>query len=85
MLFEKEKYYKHIGTLEKMVNFMYAIYILIFGILGLILYKGTGLILGILLGILISTAVTLKVKIQIQEMKMKFDIYNKLIGKNDIM
>lgn len=75
MFFEKDKYYKYIGTLEKFVNFYYVIFIMIFAIIGLIAWKGIGIILGGLLGFLLASAYTLKTKILIQNMKWKIDIH----------
>lgn len=78
MLFEKDKYYKYIGTLEKAINFYYLIYIALFAIIGLIILKGIGFILGGLVGFLLASAYTLKTKIQIQNMKWKMDMHELL-------
>lgn len=75
MLFEKDKYYKYIKELETIINFSYVIYITIFSIIGLILFKGIGLIIGILVGILLAKAYTLNTKIKVQRMKWEIDIY----------
>lgn len=75
MFFEKDKYYKYIGNLEKIVNFYYVIFIVIFAISGVMLLKGLGMILGILIGFLIASGYTLKTKILIQDMKWKLDMH----------
>lgn len=75
MFFEKEKYYKYIGTLEKVVNFTYVIFIIMFAITGAIIGKGLGLIIGILIGFLLAGAYTFKIKITIQNMKWRIDIH----------
>lgn len=75
MLFEKEKYYKYIGTLEKIINFYYVIFISITALIGLATGKGLGFIIGILLGILIAKVYTLKTKIKIQKMKWEIDMH----------
>ena len=77
MLFEKEKYYKYIGTLQNMVNFAYAVIILICFLIGSIGGPFGGL-LGIGIGFLLATAYTIAAKIKIQEMKWKMDIHDKL-------
>ena len=59
MLFEKEKYYKYIGTLEKSIVLSYIFIILLFTIIGGIIAGTTGktiyVIAGIIIGIIIAT------------------------------
>lgn len=78
MLFEKEKYYKYIKTLENIINFAYLIFILIFGIIGAAIGKGTGLILGIIIGLILAGVYTINGKIKIQKMKWQIDIHQKI-------
>ncbi len=54
MLFEKEKYYKYIKTLENSVNFYYVILITLLSIIGIITGKLIGLIIGAIIGYLIA-------------------------------
>ena len=75
MLFEKEKYYKYIGTIENMITAYYFIIIGIFVLIGIASKNFIGFIICILIGILMSTIATLNAKIKIQEMKWKMDIY----------
>lgn len=76
MLFEKEKYYKYIRTLEEI---KIGIYILIIFITMKISNAiGKGLYLGIIIGILISILYTIMIKIKIQKMKWEIDIYDML-------
>lgn len=82
MLFEKEKYYKYVNELENMVNFSYAMFIIIFGIIGLAIASVIGLLLGIIIGILISKMYTLNAKIKIQKMRWEIDIYEMQKEKN---
>lgn len=78
MLFEQEKYLKYIKTLQNSVYIAYILIILIFTIMSIYILKSTlGAIIGIIIGILISKMYTLKIKIRIQEMYWKIDIYNK--------
>ena len=77
MLFEKEKYYKYIGTLQNIVNFAYAVIMLICFLIGSIGGPIGGL-LGIGIGFLLATTYTIVTKIKIQEMKWKMDIYERI-------
>lgn len=77
MLFEKEKYYKYIGTLEKLVNFLYLIFIILGFLIGC-LGKTKGAIIGGLIGFALASYYTLGVKIKIQEMKWKMDIHENI-------
>ena len=81
MFFEKDKYYKYIGTLEKIVDFYYVILAIIGAIAGLLIYKFVGLIIGIFLGLLIARLYTLKTKIKIQNMRWKIDVYESITKK----
>lgn len=78
MLFEKEKYYKYINTLEKNITISYIIITIFTTIIGTAILQGFGFILGILLGLLISGNYTLIAKIKVQKMKWEIDIYEKL-------
>lgn len=78
MLFEKDKYYKYVGTLEKMVNFSYIVLIGLFMIVGILVGKEIGFIIGTLIGFILATTYTLNTKIKIQDMKWKLDIYQKI-------
>lgn len=80
MIFEKEKYYKYINQLEKELTIINAIIMIISVLIGIATGGGT-LIITIPLGLFISWGLTMKLKIQIQEMKWKFDIYNKVMEK----
>ena len=82
MLFEKEKYYKYIGTIENMITAYYFIIIGIFILIGIASKNLIGFIICILIGILISTIATLNAKIKIQEVKWKMDIYEKVKKTN---
>lgn len=81
MLFEKEKYYSYIGILEKMINFYYALFIGIFGIIGVATGNVFGLIIGVGLGFIMAKACTLGAKIKVQKMRWEMDIYLKLTEK----
>ena len=80
MIFEKEKYYKYIQQLEKYQTIVYIIIMIIAVIVGIIT-GGATLIITIPLGMLISWFYLISVRVKIQEMKWKFDIYNKIIEK----
>lgn len=77
MLFEKEKYYKYIGTLENMINFSYAIFIIIGFIIGMA-GQFIGALMGAGIGFLLAKVYTLNAKIRIQEMKWKMDLYQRI-------
>ena len=81
MFFEKDKYYKYIGTLEKIVDFYYVILAILGALIGLAIWKIIGLIIGIFVGLLITRLYTLKTKIQIQNMRWKMDIYENIKQK----
>lgn len=85
MLFEPEKYYKYIQTLEKTKTAYYVIFILIGILIGTATANGTAIILGGLIGFFIAGIYTLGIKIKIQKMKWEMDIYNKIKEKNNIL
>ena len=78
MIFEKEKYYKYIQQLERYQSIVYAIVMIIAVIIG-IAGGGIALIITIPVGMLISWFYLIATRVKIQEMKWKFDIYNKLM------
>ena len=78
MIFEKEKYYKYIQQLERYQSIVYAIVMIIAVITG-IAGGGIALIITIPVGMLISWFYLIATRVKIQEMKWKFDIYNKLM------
>lgn len=82
MLFEKEKYYKYIRTIENMITAYYFIIIGIFILIGIASKNFIVCIICILIGLLISTIATLNAKIKVQEMKWKMDIYEKIKKTN---
>lgn len=75
MMFEKEKYYKYIKTLERNISIIYILITLLTAVLGIVIAKGIGLILGIAIGILVSNNYTLMAKIKIQKMKWEIDVH----------
>lgn len=77
MLFEKEKYYKLIKDLEKIITVIY-ICTLIFAVLIGIFTGGTTLIITIPIGLLAAFLNTIILKIKVQEMKWKIDMYDKI-------
>lgn len=80
MIFEKEKYYKYIQNIETTIKVAYIV-IMIMSVLIGIAAGGAPLIITIPLGMLISWSYTIGAKIKVQEMKWKFDIYNKMMEK----
>ena len=80
MIFEKEKYYKYIRQLETYQTAMYIIIMIISVIIG-IATGFTTLIVTIPIGLLLSWIYLIATRIKIQEMKWKFDIYNKIMEK----
>ena len=80
MIFEKEKYYKYIQQLEAYQNLIFTI-IMIFSVIIGILGGGIALIGTIPGGIIGSWLLLKATRIRIQEMKWKFDIYNKIMDK----
>lgn len=78
MIFEKEKYYKYIQQLERYQSIVYAIVMIIAVITG-IAGGGIALIITIPVGMLISWFYLIATRVKIQEMKWKFDIYNKIM------
>lgn len=79
MIFEQNKYYKYIGTLEKIIIAFYIFYILIGILIGAYAGSGFTIIICGLIGFFAAGIQTILIKIRIQEMKWKMDIYNKLI------
>ena len=80
MIFEKEKYYKYIQNIETTIKVAYIVIMIISVLIG-IAAGGAPLIITIPLGMLISWSYTIGAKIKVQEMKWKFDIYNKMMEK----
>lgn len=81
MIFEKEKYYKYIQQLETYQTIVYVIIMIIAVIIG-IAGGGIALILTIPIGLFISWIYLIATRIKVQEMKWKFDVYNKIMEKN---
>ena len=79
MIFEQDKYYKYIGTLEKIKTAFYIFYILIGIVIGSATGNGFTIILFGLIGFFFASIQTILIKIRIQEMKWKMDVYNKII------
>lgn len=80
MIFEKEKYYKYIQNIETTIKVAYIVIMIISVLIG-IAAGGAPLIITIPLGMLISWSYTIGAKIKVQEMRWKFDIYNKMMEK----
>lgn len=80
MIFEREKYYNYINKLERSITIAYGIIMLFAIIIGIATGIAT-LIITIPLGMIISASYTFGAKIKVQEMKWKFDIYEKIAKK----
>ena len=80
MIFEREKYYNYINKLERSITIAYGI-IMLFAIIIGIATGITTLIITIPLGMIISASYTFGAKVKVQEMKWKFDIYEKIAKK----
>lgn len=76
-MFEKEKYYKLIKDLEKIVTIIYVL-ILIFSVIIGLIGGGVSLIITIPIGLLVAFLYTIAMKIKIQEMRWQMDIYDKI-------
>ena len=76
-MFEKEKYYKLIKDLEKIVTIIYVL-ILIFSVIIGLIGGGVSLIITIPIGLLVAFLYTITMKIKIQEMRWQMDIYDKI-------
>ena len=83
MIFEKEKYYKYIQNIETTIKIAYIIIMLISVLLG-IAAGIAPLIITIPIGLLVSWVYTIGAKIKVQEMRWKFDIYNKIMKNNEV-
>lgn len=80
MIFEREKYYNYINKLERSITIAYGIIMLFAIIIGIATGIAT-LIITIPLGMIISASYTFGAKVKVQEMKWKFDIYEKIAKK----
>ena len=80
MIFEREKYYNYINKLERSITIAYGIIMLFAIIIGIATRIAT-LIITIPLGMIISASYTFGAKVKVQEMKWKFDIYEKIAKK----
>lgn len=81
-MFEKDKEYEYIQYLEKNIIFVYVVIMILFTLMFLILLKGLGVIIGLILGYFVAKNYTIGNKIKIQEMKWQIDIHNKIMNKD---
>lgn len=78
MLFNKRLYYKYIGILENLTIFCFIVYCGIGGLIGAIIYELQGLLIGILVNFISGYIIYLFLRIKVEEMKWKMDIYEKI-------
>lgn len=91
MLFDKKKYYNYITTKENIIDINIILSIVICLIIAIIInhifFKGDiikAVIIGVIIGLILGYIKYRKESIKVEEMKMKLDIYNKIInGKNE--
>ena len=75
MMFEYKKYYEYIQILEIEKKIIYIILSATGFTIGAF-WGILGIILGICIGLIFASIVSLKIKVQIQKMKWEIDIYN---------
>lgn len=81
MLFEKEKHYQYIKTLEGIITAKYIVIITIGILTGLLTKNIFATLLSVFISYLITLLITINTKIKIQKMKLDIDIYH-YIKKN---
>lgn len=84
MIFEKEKYYKYIQNIETTIKVAYIVIMIISVLIG-IATGGAPLLITIPIGILISWCYTINAKIKVQEMRWKFDIYDRIMKNKEVV
>lgn len=88
MLFDKKAYYNIIKRLEFQSFLIIIMFIFVFTFTGFIIAHilKTNIflfsILGMLIGIILGTILSSKIDLQILDMKMKLDIYDKIMKNN---
>ena len=96
-LLNKQEYYNNIKLLEKSTIIFYFIWIIICSILGFCIlyvpadifetlselkkYAGISMSIGFIFSLITYILPYILIKLKIQDMKMKLDIYNKIIEK----
>ena len=82
MLFNKNKYYGYIQTIELLNVILIFIITISTTILFLLIFKKLLLaLIGFLIGILISSFLNITRNIKAEKMKMEIDIYEKIVEK----
>ena len=96
-LLDKKEYYDNIKMLERMSLIFYIIWIVINSIIGFCIiyipadiieslselkkYAGISMAIGFIFALLTYILPYILIKLKVQDMKMKLDIYNKIIEK----
>ena len=78
MLFNKKLYYSYIKILENLTIFCFILFCGIGGLVGAIIYELQGLLIGILISFLSGYIIYLFLRIKVEEIKWKMDIYEKV-------
>lgn len=78
MLFEKEKYYKYINTIEKAITITYILIVGFFCLLGAASKNILIFTAATMLGFGIAHMYTLNAKIRIQRMRLEIDIHENI-------
>lgn len=80
-MFNKNLYYSYIKILETITILVFITYCLVSGMAGAIIYEIKGLLIGLLISFISGYPIYLILKIKVEEMKWKLDIYNKINEK----
>ena len=84
MIFEKEKYYKYIQNIETTIKVAYIVIMIISVLIG-IATGGATLLITIPIGMLISWCYTINATTKVQEMRWKFDVYDRIMKNKEVV
>ena len=77
-MFDKKLYYNYIKILENLTIIIFMLYCIILALIGTFTFKLKGLIISIIIAFISGYPTYLFLKIKVEEMKWKLDIYNKI-------
>lgn len=82
-MFNKNKYYEYLNTIDLLNIIIMFIVTIGFTILGFLIFKKfLYALIGFIIGLVISYILNINRKIKVEKMKWEIDIYNKFIDEN---
>lgn len=77
-MFDKKLYYNYIKIIENITIIIFILYCVVLSLIGVFILEIKGLIIGLIIGFISGFPTYLFLKIKVEEMKWKLDIYNKI-------